>query len=150
MVGLARDGDSAHMTVQDEGIGIVADDLERIFERFQRGSNIESNNVAGAGLGLFICRWIVEQHGGRIWAESVVGAGTTMHVSLPLEDADSAETPPYPAADRDAGVLCGRHLPSVVFNEPHHARRRAHTRSRSPSAIGVVRRRETWPRSRAS
>ncbi len=90
MVGLARDGDSAHMTVQDEGIGIVADDLERIFERFQRGSNIESNNVAGAGLGLFICRWIVEQHGGRIWAESVVGAGTTMHVSLPLEDADSA------------------------------------------------------------
>lgn len=93
VVGLTREGDWAQMTVKDEGIGIAAEDLERIFERFQRGSNLAVENVAGTGLGLFICRGIIERHGGRIWAESLVGAGTTMHVALPLESAGSITAP---------------------------------------------------------
>jgi len=81
--------DSAQISVRDQGIGIPASDLERIFERFQRASNLASDGVAGIGLGLFICRGIVEAHGGRIWSESVITVGTTMHVVLPLMAAHS-------------------------------------------------------------
>jgi signal transduction histidine kinase len=95
---LSREGESAHITLRDQGIGIPADDLERIFERFQRGSSRVTDDIAGIGLGLFICRGIVERHGGRIWAESVVGAGTTMHVVLPLVAADSRPARPRAAS----------------------------------------------------
>jgi signal transduction histidine kinase len=86
---LWREVDSAHIEVRDQGIGIPAGDLERIFERFQRASNLASDDLAGIGLGLFICRGIVEGHGGRIWGESVLAVGTTIHVVLPLIGADS-------------------------------------------------------------
>ena len=79
-----RDG-RALIDVRDEGIGIPPDDLPQIFERFHRGSNVDDRRFAGMGLGLFICKGIVEQHGGRIWVESRVGAGTTFHVALPVE-----------------------------------------------------------------
>ena len=79
-----RDGE-AFIDVKDEGIGIPAGDLPQIFERFHRGSNVDDRRFAGMGLGLFICKGIVEQHGGRIWVESRVGTGSTFHVVLPLE-----------------------------------------------------------------
>jgi len=69
------------------GIGIRAGDLPQIFDRFHRASNVDDRRFAGMGLGLFICKGIVEQHGGRIWVESRVGAGSTFHVVLPLEGA---------------------------------------------------------------
>ena len=81
-----RDGE-AFIDVTDRGIGIPASDLPRIFERFHRGSNVDDRRFAGMGLGLFICKGIVEQHGGRIWVESRVGTGSTFHVVLPLEGA---------------------------------------------------------------
>lgn len=81
-----RDGE-AFVDVADEGIGIPANDLPQIFERFHRGSNVDDRRFAGMGLGLFICKGIVEQHGGRIWVDSRVGTGSTFHVVLPLEDA---------------------------------------------------------------
>jgi signal transduction histidine kinase len=80
-----RDGE-AYVDVTDEGIGIPAGDLPQIFERFHRGSNVDDRRFAGMGLGLFICKGIVEQHGGRIWVESRVGTGSTFHVVLPIED----------------------------------------------------------------
>ncbi|MBI3964508.1 MAG: GAF domain-containing protein [Chloroflexi bacterium] len=76
--------DTAQFTVTDRGIGIPAADLPLLFERFHRGTNVDDRRFAGMGLGLFICRGIVEQHGGRIWAMSRSGAGTTFHVSLPV------------------------------------------------------------------
>jgi signal transduction histidine kinase len=79
-----RDG-QAYVDVTDHGIGIPAGDLPQIFERFHRGSNVDDRRFAGMGLGLFICKGIVEQHGGRIWVESRVGTGTTFHVVLPIE-----------------------------------------------------------------
>ncbi len=88
LISADREGDLAHLTVHDEGIGIPPDDLESVFERFRRGSNVEDRYFSGMGLGLFICRGIVEQHGGRIWAESMLGKGTTMHVTLPLVEGD--------------------------------------------------------------
>jgi signal transduction histidine kinase len=71
--------------VADSGIGIPAADLPHIFERYHRGTNVDDRRFAGLGLGLFICRGIVEQHDGRIWATSALGQGSTFHVSLPLQ-----------------------------------------------------------------
>lgn len=82
-VRLWREDAAARVSVRDEGIGIPAADLEHVFERFHRGSNVDDRRFTGTGLGLFICRAIAEQHGGRIWAESE-GPGSTFHVLLPL------------------------------------------------------------------
>jgi signal transduction histidine kinase len=69
--------------VIDQGIGIPADELTKIFERFYRAENQVTSAVRGAGLGLPVCQGIVEAHGGRIWAESEPGAGSTFCVMLP-------------------------------------------------------------------
>jgi signal transduction histidine kinase len=77
------DGDRARITVRDRGIGIPPGDLPHVFDRFRRATNIDDRRFAGMGLGLYICRTIAEQHGGRIWAESRIGEGSTFHVVLP-------------------------------------------------------------------
>ena len=81
-----RDG-QAFVDVTDHGIGIPEGDLPRVFERFHRGTNVDDRQFAGMGLGLFICKGIVEQHGGRIWVDSRVGRGSTFHVVLPTGSA---------------------------------------------------------------
>lgn len=70
--------------VRDHGIGIPSKHLERIFERFHRVDTRLIREVNGLGLGLAICRRIVELHGGMIWAESTPGEGSTFHVLLPI------------------------------------------------------------------
>src|SRR5205823_2179150 len=74
--------DEVEVTVRDTGEGIPPEDLPRVFESFYRGER-ERSRSAGAGLGLTIARGIVTAHGGRIWADSTVGAGTTFHFTLP-------------------------------------------------------------------
>jgi two-component system CheB/CheR fusion protein len=74
----------AHVLVQDEGIGIPHDYLERIFELFVRAPNAPAHRPSGGGLGLAICQQIVQAHGGRLWAESAgPGQGSTFHLLLP-------------------------------------------------------------------
>ncbi|GAB4319823.1 MAG: hypothetical protein OHK0047_02050 [Leptolyngbyaceae cyanobacterium] len=75
--------DEAVFRVRDEGQGIPADHLERIFERFQQVDSSDSRKKGGTGLGLTICRKIIEQHEGRIWAESTLGQGSTFSFTLP-------------------------------------------------------------------
>lgn len=70
--------------VIDHGIGIAADELPRIFERFYRVDASRSRATGGAGLGLPIVRQLVIAHGGRVWAESTLGAGSTFSFTLPL------------------------------------------------------------------
>ena len=83
-VEVTADAGVARLSVRDRGIGIAAEDLPLIFERFHRGKNVDDRRFAGMGLGLYIARGIVEQHGGRIWAESAPGEGSTFCVELPV------------------------------------------------------------------
>jgi len=78
------DSDCAYISVTDQGIGIPPDDLPHIFERFYRAANVDDRQFAGMGLGLFICRGIVAQHGGRIHVSSRPGAGSSFQIELPL------------------------------------------------------------------
>jgi two-component system phosphate regulon sensor histidine kinase PhoR len=74
--------DFVRFSVSDTGEGIPADDLERIFERFYKADRARSGG--GTGLGLSIARHLVEAHGGRIWAESIEGQGSTFYITIPV------------------------------------------------------------------
>jgi signal transduction histidine kinase len=71
------------ISVQDEGIGIPASQQGQIFGRFMRADNAHAMSIHGTGLGLYLCRELVEQQGGRIWFESTEGQGTTFFLTLP-------------------------------------------------------------------
>jgi PAS domain S-box-containing protein len=75
--------------VEDQGRGIAPEKLEHIFDRFQQGDASDSRALGGTGLGLALCRSIVEQHGGRIWAESVLGRGSRFLFTLPAANGSS-------------------------------------------------------------
>jgi hypothetical protein len=96
-------------SVEDQGRGIPKEYLESVFERFKQVDASDSREKGGTGLGLAICRSIVAAHGGRIWAESEEGKGTTFRFTIPLHetktlessDADSTEA----AYDRPAVLI---------------------------------------------
>jgi signal transduction histidine kinase len=74
------------ISVADSGIGIPPEHLDRVFDRFHRVDSGLTREVNGLGLGLAICKRVVELHGGRIWGESELGEGSTFYLSLPLAD----------------------------------------------------------------
>ena len=83
-VRVTRAGDQeVEFAVEDHGIGIRGAELARVFGLFYRSPDRNARDVGGMGLGLYITKEIVDRHGGRIWAESEVGKGTTFHVTLP-------------------------------------------------------------------
>jgi heavy metal sensor kinase len=82
--GWGVDGDRAELWVADTGVGITDEHVERIFDRFYRVDRARSRAEGGAGLGLSICRWIAEAHGGSISVQGGPGQGTTFTVRLPL------------------------------------------------------------------
>jgi PAS domain S-box-containing protein len=84
-------GDTLLTAVTDRGIGIPADELNQVFERFHRGRQVSSTNYGGLGLGLYITKEIIERHGGQIWVESREGQGTTFYFSLPVAEETSSE-----------------------------------------------------------
>ena len=76
----------ATVTVSDTGIGIPAEELPHIFDRFFRGEEPRSRQISGTGLGLSIAKEIVELHGGRVTVDSKPGAGSTFTAWLPVAD----------------------------------------------------------------
>jgi PAS domain S-box-containing protein len=92
------DDDMLRVDVRDTGIGIAPEDLLKVFDRFFRADDPAVQEFPGTGLGLAIVHSLVEMHGGRIWADSAVGKGTTFSFSVPLAEAELPETP-LPALD---------------------------------------------------
>ncbi|MCX6560541.1 MAG: response regulator [Candidatus Aminicenantes bacterium] len=84
-IGLERRSGEIVLSVRNEGVGIAPEDIRnRLFKRFERLKQRGTEGVKGSGLGLYICRTIVEKHKGRIWAESEPGAWAAFFVALPL------------------------------------------------------------------
>jgi signal transduction histidine kinase len=79
-----RRGEEAAFQVRDHGRGIPPEMLDVVFDRFRQVDSSDAREKGGTGLGLPICRNIVQQHGGRIWAASVVGSGSTFFFTLPV------------------------------------------------------------------
>ena len=93
-VAMRADDETLFIDVSDQGMGIPADKLPRIFDKFERVDNRDTREVGGTGIGLFLVKHLVDRHGGTVQVESEVGNGSTFHIELPikpqlsLEDAD--------------------------------------------------------------
>jgi two-component system sensor histidine kinase VicK len=85
---VAVDGDDRYVrfAIRDEGLGIPAAEQRRVFEKFYRLDPNLTRGVGGTGLGLYICRELVQRMGGRIWVESMEGRGSTFVVELPVAE----------------------------------------------------------------
>jgi PAS domain S-box-containing protein len=90
-VGLAGDNDVVQIRIQDTGAGIPAEDIPHLFEKFYRVDTSKTRTVGGTGLGLFICRKIIELYNGRVWVESELGKGSTFYINLPRISSDKAQ-----------------------------------------------------------
>ncbi len=85
-ISLARDGGSAKVSVSDRGPGIPDDFRDRIFDRFAQADSSDNRRIGGTGLGLHICKSIIEMHSGEIGFQSEVGSGSTFFFTLPVLD----------------------------------------------------------------
>ncbi|MBW3569087.1 PAS domain-containing protein [Candidatus Parcubacteria bacterium] len=90
-LGLTGNDEVVQVRVNDTGPGIQAEDLPHLFQKFYRVDNSATRSIGGTGLGLFICRKIVEMYQGTIWAESKVGEGSTFYINLPRLSSDRAQ-----------------------------------------------------------
>ena len=96
----STDDNGFEVGVQDSGIGLPAGSQDTVFQPFSRAANATAGHFAGMGLGLYICRNIIERHGGRMWAESPgEGRGTAVHIWLPRYEPQSSMQPAVLARD---------------------------------------------------
>ncbi|SET86607.1 ATP-binding protein [Geodermatophilus poikilotrophus] len=103
---LRADGDDLVLRVSDTGVGIPADELPRLFERFHRGVGTAARSREGSGLGLALVRELVALHGGEVRASSEPGAGSTFTVRVPFGEPDApAGAPAVPSASSRGGVV---------------------------------------------
>jgi PAS domain S-box-containing protein len=82
--------DTVTVSIKDTGLGIPPEDLPHLFQKFYRVENIDRQQIGGTGLGLYLCRRLVEAMQGRLWVESVFGQGSTFFVELPRVDTQEA------------------------------------------------------------
>ena len=92
-VRLQRRGDAAVIAVEDSGLGIPAEEQQRLFDRLYRASSALENKIQGVGIGLSIVKAIAEAHGGSVKVESEEGVGTTFELEIPLERTAAGEPP---------------------------------------------------------
>jgi PAS domain S-box-containing protein len=103
-IDVATDDVFATFSVRDHGRGIPADKLESVFDRFQQVDASDSREKGGSGLGLAISRGIVQQHGGKMWVESVLGEGTTFRFTIPL--AGTRQAAPVASSNAPLVLVC--------------------------------------------
>lgn len=89
-VRLTGDAGTVQVQIQDTGSGIPSEDIPHLFQKFYRVDNSATRTIGGTGLGLYICKKIVELYNGRIWLESSLGKGSTFFVNLPRLSAEQA------------------------------------------------------------
>ncbi|HEY4964022.1 MAG TPA: ATP-binding protein [Candidatus Saccharimonadales bacterium] len=90
-IGLTGDNNVVQFYIRDTGAGIEAEDLTHLFQKFYRVDNSSTRTIGGTGLGLFICRKIIELYNGRIWVESEIGKGSTFYINLPRLSSSQAK-----------------------------------------------------------
>lgn len=90
-LGLTGNNDVVQVYIRDTGAGIPPEDIPHLFQKFYRVDNSATRTIGGTGLGLFICRKIVELYKGKIWVESELGKGSTFYINLPRLSTDKAE-----------------------------------------------------------
>lgn len=90
-LGITGDQKVVQFSIKDTGAGIPAEDMTHLFQKFYRVDSSATRTIGGTGLGLFICRRIVELYNGQIWVESEVNKGSTFYINLPRLNAEQAE-----------------------------------------------------------
>lgn len=90
-IGLTGDKNVVQFYVRDTGPGIPAEDIPHLFQKFYRVDNSATRTIGGTGLGLYLCRKIVELYQGRIWVESKLGGGSSFFINLPRLDSAAAQ-----------------------------------------------------------
>lgn len=120
---VSSEGGKVVFKATDSGIGIAAEEIPKLFTKFHRGTSTEKYDYEGVGIGLYLTKLIVEEHGGRVYVQSTVGQGSTFIVDLPLFTAQApppaeqtqppAATPPKPSGEPSAPPAPGGHPPAV-------------------------------------
>lgn len=90
-IGLTGNDDVVQIYIKDTGPGIPTEDIPHLFQKFYRVDNSATRTIGGTGLGLFICRKIIEMYKGRIWVESSLGKGSTFYINLPRVSTQQAD-----------------------------------------------------------
>lgn len=103
-VGLTGNNEVIQLFIRDTGHGIPADDIPHLFQKFYRVDNTATRTIGGTGLGLFICRKIIELYHGRIWVESEIKKGSTFYINLPRISSQKATELQQQAAQKPAGA----------------------------------------------
>ncbi|MFC4713543.1 ATP-binding protein [Planococcus dechangensis] len=137
------------VSIQDEGIGIPAEDIPKLFSKFQRIDNSSRRKIGGTGLGLAICQEIILKHDGKIWIESQEGQGSTIHFELPLvsgiqeyavqEGAEENPTVMIVEDDMSLALLLSEELKLNGFKVIYHTSpREAFKEAKRTALVGAV------------
>jgi len=120
-LGLTGNDSVVQLYVRDTGHGIPPEDIGHLFQKFYRVDNSATRTIGGTGLGLFICRKIVELYRGRIWVESALGQGSTFYINLPRLTSQQAEkmmSEEHAAATQDVAAIAQPTQPAEADPAP--------------------------------
>lgn len=130
-IGIKGDDKTITASVSDTGIGIPAEDIPHLFQKFYRVDNSATRTIGGTGLGLYLVRTLIEVFNGRIWIESQFGKGSTILFTLPRISAPNVATAPAESSASSAPLLPSTPAPSLV---PFPAAGQAATPINEPTA----------------